>query len=295
MSMQAELELFQVEFNQALAETLNQQLPAQIAPKLQQAMLYSVSNGGKRLRPFLIHLMAKTLDINTQSTLPAAIALECIHSYSLVHDDLPAMDDDDLRRGKPTCHIEFDEATAILAGDALQTFAFELLANADMSANIKINWVKTLSLSAGYKGMCGGQSLDLEAENKAVNLTELETIHGLKTGALLKAAVSLACAAKPDLAAEQTQKFEKFAELIGLAFQIQDDILDITSTTDLLGKPQGSDQKHNKSTYPNLLGLCGAQQKAEQVFQSALEQIQDLPYNTQSLMDFAQFIIKRQH
>ncbi len=295
MSIQAELEHFQLDFNQALAEVMEQMLPGNIAPTLHEAMKYSVSNGGKRLRPFLIHLMAQSLELNMQDLLPAAVALECIHSYSLVHDDLPAMDDDDLRRGKPTCHIQFDEATAILAGDALQTFAFQLLAHADMDAQVKINWVQILSQASGYSGMCGGQSLDLAAENQAVGLTELETIHGLKTGALLKSAVSLACAAKPELALAHSKQFERFAELIGLAFQIQDDILDITSTTDQLGKPQGSDQKSNKSTYPGLLGLAGAEEKAQQVFQSALEQIQDLPYNTRSLMDFAQFIIKRQH
>lgn len=294
MCIQTELQRFQTEFNQTLVQTFSQ-LPSEIAPKLHQAMEYSVSNGGKRLRPFLLQIMAKVLAIDPKLIQPAAVALECIHSYSLVHDDLPAMDDDDLRRGKPTCHIQFDEAHAILAGDALQTLAFELLINADAQADIKLSWVKILAQASGYQGMCGGQSLDLEAENKSVGLESLANIHSLKTGALLKAAVSMGCAAQRTLSNEQKQKFERFAELIGLAFQIQDDILDVTATTDALGKPQGSDQKSNKSTYPSLLGLTGAVHKAEQVFQSALEQIEDLPYNTQPLMDFAQFIIKRQH
>lgn len=294
MGIQTELKCFQAEFNQTLANTF-EQISDKTAPKLHQAMKYSVSNGGKRLRPFLLQIMANVLAVDPKLIKPAAVAIECIHSYSLVHDDLPAMDDDDLRRGKATCHIKFDEAHAILAGDALQTLAFELLANANVAAEIKLSWITILTKASGYQGMCGGQSLDLEAENKAVDLDALANIHSLKTGALLKAAVSMGCAAQPELDDEQKQKFERFAELIGLAFQIQDDILDVTATTDALGKPQGSDQKLNKSTYPGLLGLAGAEHKAEQVFQSALEQIEDLPYNTQPLMDFAQFIIKRQH
>ncbi|MER2493079.1 (2E,6E)-farnesyl diphosphate synthase [Catenovulum sediminis] len=294
MTIESDIKKFQAEFNQTLAE-LFQQIPADRSPILHQAMLYSLTNGGKRVRPYLMSLVAQALGISTQTIIPAAIALECIHSYSLVHDDLPAMDDDDLRRGKPTCHIEFDEATAILAGDALQTLAYETIANAGVNDSIKVNWIKELSRHAGYYGMCSGQALDLAAENSQISLAELEKIHHLKTGALLRAAVSLACLAKPDLPAEHMKQFDEFAQQLGLAFQIQDDILDVTASTEALGKPQGSDEKLNKSTYPGLLGLEQAIEKAEQVYQSALEQIRDLPYNTQSLFNFARFIVQRQH
>lgn len=285
---------FQDEFSTHLDNTFNQ-LPESIAPNLKNAMQYSVQNGGKRIRPYLMRLVAKMLNVPFDKLLPAAIALECIHSYSLVHDDLPAMDDDNLRRGLPTCHIKYDEATAILAGDALQAFAFQLIAQANVSDSIKIKWLTQLSTHAGYLGMCGGQSLDLVYENTSVRLEQLETIHNLKTGALLRCAVNMACASVEDLPIEHANKMDAFAQLIGLAFQIQDDILDLTSTTSELGKPQGSDEKLNKSTYPNLLTLAGAQTKAQEVYQSALAQIQQLPYNVEYLVEFAQFIVQRKH
>lgn len=294
MQFKDSLANFNISFTQQVQDLFDQQ-PESVSPKLLSAMRYSVENGGKRIRPYLMALIAETIGVNSDKILPAALALECIHSYSLVHDDLPAMDDDSLRRGKPTCHIQFDEATAILAGDALQALAFSLISNADIGDNVKVNWTQCLAKHSGYLGMCGGQSLDLIAENEQVDLAQLEKIHSLKTGALLKCAANMACAAKPELELSTYQKFNRFTALIGLAFQIQDDILDVVSTTELLGKPQGSDEKLAKSTYPSLLGLEGAKQKAQQVYQSALEQLAEVPYNTDSLAAFAEFIINRKY
>ncbi|EWH11367.1 Octaprenyl-diphosphate synthase [Catenovulum agarivorans DS-2] len=294
MSIVTELRNFQDWFNQQI-DSAFAQIDDQVANELHQAMRYSVSNGGKRIRPFLMYTVGRMLNIEDKTMLPAALALECIHSYSLVHDDLPAMDDDELRRGKPTCHIQFNEATAILAGDSLQTLAFELIANANVSAEIKVAWMKELSKHSGYLGMCGGQALDLAGENRQLTVSELENIHLLKTAALLKAAVNMATACSPNIDETSKTKLDEFAGLIGLAFQIQDDILDVTSTTEMLGKPQGSDEKLNKSTYPGILGLESAIEKANQVFQNALEQLDNLPYNTQALFEFAQFIVQRKH
>ncbi|WP_016957814.1 polyprenyl synthetase family protein [Catenovulum agarivorans] len=294
MSLFDQLQQFQTWFNAEIDKAFAH-IDQNIAGKLHQAMQYSVSNGGKRVRPFIMHTVGRMLDIDDKTLLPASIALECIHSYSLVHDDLPAMDDDELRRGKPTCHIQFDEATAILAGDSLQTLAFELIANADVSAEIKVSWMQELANRSGYHGMCGGQALDLAGENTQLTVEQLENIHLLKTAALLQAAVNMATACKPAMDKSEKIKLDNFAKNIGLAFQIQDDILDVTSTTEMLGKPQGSDEKLNKSTYPGILGLEQAIQKADQVYQNALEQIDNLPYNTQTLFEFAQFIVQRKH
>ncbi len=262
---------------------------------LYDAMRYSVLNGGKRVRPFLIFRIGELLGVNIETLAPAAVAMELIHSYSLVHDDLPSMDDDSLRRGKPTCHIQFDEAIAILAGDALQAQAFEILANAPVADSIKLKWIKILSKAAGARGMCGGQSLDLEAEQVNVTLESLELIHVLKTGALIEASISMATVAKPDVAPQHAKALVDFAKHIGLAFQVQDDILDIISTTEELGKPQGSDEQLFKSTYPALLGLEGAKQKARDLYQMSIDALDSVPYNTELLAEFASYIINRKY
>ncbi len=262
---------------------------------LYHAMRYSVLNGGKRIRPFFIYHIGQIIGLDAKTLAPAAVAMELIHSYSLVHDDLPSMDDDSLRRGKPTCHIQFDEAIAILAGDALQAQAFEILANAQVSNDIKIKWIKTLSKAAGARGMCGGQSLDLEAEQANVTLESLELIHVLKTGALIEASITMATAAKPDIPPEHAQALVDFAKHIGLAFQVQDDILDIISTTEELGKPQGSDEALNKSTYPALLGLEGAKKKAKDLYQMSIDALNSVPYDTELLAEFASYIINRKY
>ena len=271
-------------------------------PKLLDAMRYGLLIGGKRMRPYLSYITGEALSADMHDIDAVAGALECIHAYSLLHDDLPAMDDDDLRRGKPTCHKAFDEATAILAGDALQTLAFDILANHDFSSAenkpafaTQVKLVQQLVKASGYQGMCGGQALDLAATAKNIPLSELEILHSLKTGALLEAAVLMPAECSEQVTDEHKQTLSEYAQLIGLAYQVQDDIIDLTSTEEELGKPVGSDLAANKSTYPALLGLQGAQHKAENLLQQALQALARLPYNTQSLADFATFIVKRSH
>ncbi len=264
--------------------------------KLLAAMRYGLLIGGKRMRPYLAHLTGECLSVNAKDIDGIAAALECIHAYSLLHDDLPAMDDDDLRRGQPTCHKAFDEATAILAGDSLQTLAFDILANHEFSADVASKRVKLIQLlvnASGYQGMCGGQALDLAATGQQISLIQLEQLHALKTGALLEASVLMAAECASAITCEEKQTLAKFAQSVGLAYQVRDDIIDITSSEQELGKPAGSDQAANKSTYPALLGLVGAQQKADDLYQQALQALATLPYNTQNLSEFATFIIKR--
>ena len=265
---------------------------------LKSATRYSLLNGGKRLRPFLVYTTGKMLNAHDSDLDAAASAIECIHSYSLVHDDLPAMDDDDLRRGKPTCHIEFDEATAILAGDSLQTLAFETLSTHNfvgISYNQQVALISVLAQASGLTGMCGGQSLDLAAADKAVSLEQLEQIHNLKTGALLRAAIKLGALCSPNCTSDILNKLDDFGKAIGLAFQVQDDILDIEADTETLGKPQGSDVAANKSTYPALLGLQGAKDKARQLYQDALKALDDINADTSELQALATYIIERDH
>ena len=266
--------------------------------KLLAAMRYGLLIGGKRMRPYLAYITGATLNAQQSDVDGIAAAIECIHAYSLLHDDLPAMDDDDLRRGQPTCHKAFDEATAILAGDSLQTLAFDIIANHDFSAAVnskRINLLRYLVNAAGYQGMCGGQALDLAATNKTISLAELESLHSLKTGALLEASVIMAAECSSKATDNDKVQLARYAKLIGLAYQVRDDIIDITSTEEELGKPTGSDLAANKSTYPALLGLQGAQDKAENLYQQALQALATLPYNTQSLSDFATFIINRKN
>ncbi|MFA0084582.1 geranyl transferase [Vibrio sp. 10N.286.49.C2] len=264
--------------------------------RLTEAMRYALLLGGKRARPFLVYATGQMLGCSREELDTPAAAIECIHAYSLIHDDLPAMDDDELRRGQATCHIEFDEATAILAGDALQTLAFTILADGMIAPNAeaqRITMIKQLASASGAAGMCIGQSLDLEAENRFVGIDELEQIHRHKTGALIKCAVQLGALASGEKGLAVLPQLEKFADAVGLAFQVHDDILDVIGDTETLGKPQGSDQELNKSTYPALLGLEGAQQKAQTLFEEALCALDAIPYNTQLLEDFARYVIER--
>jgi farnesyl diphosphate synthase len=270
--------------------------------KLIEAMRYGLLIGGKRMRPYLAYITGEAMSAEITDIDAVAAAIECVHAYSLLHDDLPAMDDDDLRRGKPTCHKAFDEATAILAGDALQTLAFDILANHSFSPNqensaakIQIKLIQQLVSASGYQGMCGGQALDLAATGQSISIEQLKRLHSLKTGALLKAAVIMPSLCSDKVIAEYRTILTDFSQLIGLAYQVQDDIIDLTSSDEELGKPSGSDLAANKSTYPSLLGLQGAQQKAENLLQQALQALARLPYNTQSLENFATFIVKRSH
>ncbi|MBL4815806.1 MAG: (2E,6E)-farnesyl diphosphate synthase [Shewanella sp.] len=263
-------------------------------PKLLAAIKHGALLGGKRIRPFLVYAIGDMLSIPLKKLDSCAAAIECVHAYSLIHDDLPAMDDDALRRGQPTVHVAFDEATAVLAGDALQALAFEVMCEPidGIAPRQNLAMVRALAKASGYSGMCGGQAMDLSATNKQIDLATLTQLHKLKTGALIRCAVELPMIAAQVSQAEQTLLME-FADAIGLAFQVQDDVLDIISSTEELGKPQGSDCESNKSTYPQLLGLAGAQATAKSLIEDALSALTKLPYNSQLIAEFARYIIER--
>lgn len=272
-----------------------------VAPKLRDAMSYGVLLGGKRVRPFLVYNVAQALGIDIELADAPAAAIECIHAYSLIHDDLPAMDNDALRRGHPTVHIKYGEATAILAGDALQTMAFEILGQAKekfsklgLTDNL-VDMYKVLARGSGYVGMCGGQELDLEAEGKLVSQEALETVHRHKTGALIESAVQLGLLLKTDLDSSSFEAYSMYAKRIGLAFQVWDDVLDIISDTQTLGKPQGSDAEEEKSTYPRLMGLEEAKKYAKSLADEAKQSLLKAQGNTEVLCDFADFIVTRDH
>lgn len=267
--------------------------------KMVEAMRHGALLGGKRLRPFLVYATGQMFGLSLENLDAPAAAVECIHAYSLIHDDLPAMDDDDLRRGQPTCHIKFGEANAILAGDALQTLAFSILADADMpdvALRDRLAMISELAKASGVAGMCGGQSLDLEAEGKQIDLQALEQIHRHKTGALIRAAVRLGALAAGEPGRAALPELDRYAAAIGLAFQVQDDILDVVGETEKIGKRQGSDQQLGKSTYPALLGLDSAKLKAWDLYREALAALDSLAtqsYNTAPLRALANFIIER--
>ncbi len=287
-----------------LAELAEQALdrllpPAESAPtRLHAAMRYAVTGGGKRIRPVLTYATGRALNMSPDQLHGPACAVEIIHAYSLIHDDLPAMDDDDLRRGRPTCHRSFDEATAILAGDALQALAFEVLIK-ELDGNARITFgcemLLILAQAAGHQGMAGGQAIDLAAVDQQLNLEELENMHRLKTGALIEAAVILPalCCARANTA--QKNALQIYARNIGLAFQIQDDILDVIGDTETLGKPQGADLALNKPTYYSLLGLDGARAKLYDVHQAALHAISFFDDRADLLRGIADYIIERTH
>lgn len=285
---------------QRVEHALAHWLPAtDIAPKkLHEAMRYATLSGGKRIRPILVYATGKILDIPPQCLDGPACAVELIHAYSLVHDDLPAMDNDDLRRGQPTCHIKFDEATAILAGDALQALAFHILAHDDTmaaSAHRRLEMIDTLAIASGSRGMAGGQAIDLESVGRELNLIELENMHIHKTGALIRASVQLGALSRPDIDPEQLEKLDHYAKCVGLAFQIRDDILDVESSTETLGKTQGSDAARNKPTYPSLIGLPKAKNMAWDMVNQALESLSGFGETADSLREIARYIIDRQN
>ncbi|QBF81820.1 (2E,6E)-farnesyl diphosphate synthase [Shewanella maritima] len=283
---------YQTRVDAILAETIDQLDDS--ASHLKAAMRHGALIGGKRIRPFLVYSVGEMLGAKLEQLDSAAAAIECIHAYSLIHDDLPAMDDDELRRGKPTVHIAFDEATAILAGDALQTLAFELISepNSQLAPAQQLAMVKALARASGYVGMCGGQAIDLSSTDKRIDLTRLTELHNKKTGALISCAIELALIAASASELEQTAMTE-YGQALGLAFQVQDDILDITASTEELGKPQGSDEQSNKSTFPKLMGLEGAENCAKQLVEDALSALTNLPYNSQLIKNFARYIVER--
>ncbi|MDY1033248.1 farnesyl diphosphate synthase [Stenotrophomonas sp. CFBP8980] len=238
--------------------------PADAPRRLHQAMRHSVLGGGKRMRPLLVHAAGEVFGTDPHQLDAPAMAVELIHAYSLVHDDLPAMDDDALRRGKPTTHIAFDEATAILAGDALQTRAFSLLAEAALPAELRVACLQALAHASGAAGMCGGQALDIDATGQLQSLDALTRMHALKTGALIRAAVRMGalCGHAP---AADLARLDRFADALGLAFQVRDDILDVEASSEQLGKTAGKDVAQDKSTFPALLGMDGAKAKLDEL------------------------------
>lgn len=277
---------------------LEQALPSAncIPTRLHAAMRYAVLNGGKRLRPLLVYATATSLGLQLEQCDQAACAIELVHAYSLIHDDLPAMDNDDLRRGLPTCHKAFDEATAILAGDALQTLAFALLAESQLlQPEQRLAMLHELANAGGSLGMAGGQSLDLSATGQAINLEQLSTIHQLKTGRLIRSCVRFAAIAANLQHTSQYQALDEYADCLGLAFQIQDDILDIETSTAVLGKKQGADIALGKSTYPHLLGLAVAKQHMQQLYEQAATALQKIPLQATYLQDFIVYLQRRAH
>jgi len=270
-----------------------------IPEKLLQSMSYSVFAGGKRLRPCLVVAGTEAVGGKRESAIPTAAAFELIHTYTLIHDDLPAMDDDDLRRGLPTNHIKFGEATAILAGDALLTLAFELLAEAPVNgsgipAETRIKIVKIVANAVGAQGTVGGQEVDIESEGKDGDLETLEYIHTRKTGAMIIAAVKVG-GLIGNASENEIASLVKYGENIGHAFQIVDDILDVTGNTDELGKSAGSDDARNKMTYPSLIGLDKSRELADMKIEEAVAVISTLKGNTKPLEELARFIGSRKH
>ncbi|MFE1243982.1 polyprenyl synthetase family protein [Fictibacillus sp. NPDC058756] len=262
---------------------------------LKESMLYSISAGGKRLRPILALAVMESFQKDPEFVLDAACAIEFVHTYSLIHDDLPSMDNDDYRRGKLTSHKVYGEAQAILAGDALLTESFSLVTdNVFLNADQKVRLLSVLSRAAGAEGMVGGQVEDLEGENKELSLKELESIHEKKTGKMLECSV-LTGGIAADATEGELLALQLYARHIGIAFQIQDDILDITGNQDELGKPIGSDEANLKTTYPKLLGLDGAQKEMENHIRISLEHLGKINRNTGILASIADYIIKRNH
>jgi len=292
------LETFISQCQQRVNQTLTSKLTLTVlSTRLLEAMQYAGLGAGKRIRPVLVYASVQAVGGELETADVAACAIELIHSYSLVHDDLPAMDDDDLRRGRATTHKAFDEATAILTGDALQSLAFQLLADAQLQvdADTQLTMLRVLGEASGAEGMVGGQSLDFEAVDRQLSLAQLEAMHQLKTGALIRASVLLGGLSHADSDAFQLDALGRYAHNIGLAFQVQDDILDVTSDTRTLGKPQGSDQSQNKPTYVSLLGLDSARTRAEELASHAVDALADFDDSAKWLRELASYIVQRVH
>jgi farnesyl diphosphate synthase len=296
-------------YQQRIENILDEVLPSStiIPEDLHEAMRYSVLGGGKRIRPLLVYSTGKALGIDPkQLDIPAA-AIELIHVYSLIHDDLPAMDDDNLRRNKPTCHRAYGEATAILAGDALQALSSHLLAHSPIenhslgagkpslaiSAGQRLKLIEILTHASGSRGMAGGQAIDLASTGKELSEPELENMHIHKTGALIRACVLMALASSETATEKQIKQLDRYAKCIGLAFQVRDDILDIESDTETLGKTQGADIASNKATYPAIMGIPCARKKAIDLYNEAIAQLTDFGDDANNLLNIAEFIVNR--
>lgn len=281
-------------WRERIESVLDIALPAEsLAPqRLHKAMRYATLGGGKRIRACLVYATGSIFGASEEALDAAAAAVEMMHAYSLIHDDLPAMDNDSVRRGKPTLHIAFDEATAILAGDALQTQAYLILAQAQTLDSTRVALLQTLAAASGASGMCGGQQMDMDATNQTLSIDEIETLHSLKTGALIRASVRMgALIGHAD--ASELVVLDAFANTLGLAFQIRDDILDIEASSAQLGKTAGKDAEQNKSTYPALLGLNEAKKLLESYSEKMHTVLTSLPRNTDALKTIAGFAVNR--
>ncbi len=282
-----------------MEQALASRLPGadEIPTRLHAAMRYSVLGGGKRIRPALVFATGITLGLTEAQVEAAACAIELVHVYSLVHDDLPAMDDDDLRRGRPTCHKAYDEATAVLVGDALQPLAFQLLARdpqlpADPAIRLKL--IDLLAEASGTFGMAGGQAIDLSVQGQAIGIAEVEQMHARKTGALIKVSVMMAAACVPTLSAALADSLSRFATAIGLAFQIQDDLLDVLGDASTLGKATGADSARAKPTYPAVIGVAASQQHMQRLHDEALAALAGFGSRADPLRLLAQWLLQRQ-
>jgi geranylgeranyl pyrophosphate synthase len=286
---------WQTRMEQALADRLPR---ADVVPtRLHEAMRYSVLGGGKRIRPALVFATGRTLGLAESQVEAAACAIELVHVYSLVHDDLPAMDDDDLRRGRPTCHKAFDEATAVLVGDALQPLAFQLLARDPQlppDAAIRLKLIDLLAEASGTFGMAGGQAVDLSVQGQAIGIAEVEQMHARKTGALIKVSVMMAAACVPTLAPALADDLARFATAVGLAFQIQDDLLDVLGDVSTLGKATGADSARAKPTYPAVIGVEASQARMRKLHAEALEALEPFGAKADPLRLLAEWLLKRQ-
>ena len=288
------------EWRQRVERDLERWLPPESAvpQRLHAAQRYSVLGAGKRIRPALAYATAETLGLPLETVDAAACAVELIHAYSLVHDDLPAMDDDDLRRGRPTCHRAFDEATAILAGDSLQVLAFEILAahpGAPADASVRLDQIRTLAQASGTAGMAGGQALDLDAEGRRLAPAEIERVHALKTGALIRASVVMAALCAPSLGSGGHAALGAFGATIGLAFQIQDDLLDVEGDVALTGKATGSDQARAMPTYPAVVGLEPARERVRQLHSTAADALAAHGWADSPLAQLGGWLLGRRH
>ncbi len=279
-------------------DALERALPApETSPeRLHEAMRYAVFNGGKRLRPILVYATGECLGVEKALLDAPAVAIELIHAFSLVHDDLPAMDDDDLRRGQPTVHVRFDEATAILAADALQPLAFRVLSGCkDIGMAQRIRLIDLVTDACGSVGMTGGQSIDLAAEGQALSAAEIEHMYSLKTGALIHASIVSACILSDEIDRASCEALDRFGRAVGVAFQIKDDILDIEGDTEIIGKPAGSDEALQKATYPGLLGVDAARRRCDELLESGLVELDHFGADAEPLRWLAKYIVSRGH
>ena len=290
------LKSWQVRMEEALARRLPD--PQAVPARLHEAMRYSVLGGGKRIRPALVFATARTLGLNDADVESVACAIEFVHVYSLVHDDLPAMDDDDLRRGRPTCHKAFDEATAILTGDALQSLAFQVLAcdpTLTATAATRLRLIELLGEASGTFGMAGGQAIDLAAQGTALNIAQIEEMHERKTGALIRASVLMAATCVPTLEPRLHQALAGFVDPIGLAFQIQDDLLDVLGDVSTLGKAVGADSERAKPTHPSVLGVPASQERVRLLHAQALQSLEPFAARGEPLRQLAGWLLARSY